>query len=100
MWALRGPGHLLTLTREGRNSGCPLCWENLRAGRCQALLACPSTELLPNFFQRPVTFNFFKRDQEITLHIMLRFPAKYLVNPLPTLGCFNRVSGNKLQNGS
>lgn len=25
MWALRGPGHLLTLTREGRNSGCPLC---------------------------------------------------------------------------
>ena len=50
MWALPGPGHLLTLTREGRNSGCPLCWENLRAGRCQALLACPSTELLQNFF--------------------------------------------------
>lgn len=25
MWALPGPGHLLTLTCEGRNSDCPLC---------------------------------------------------------------------------
>lgn len=59
MWALPGPDHLLTLTCEGRTSSCPLfCYENVRAAPIQASLACPFTELLPNFFYRPVTFKF------------------------------------------